>query len=146
VSLLTQAAIRLDCNAADRLDAVRQCGAVLLEAGYIDAPYIDAMVERENTLSTYLGEGFSMPHGTNDSRRHVRRAGLAVLRFPAGVDWGGERVSVAVAVASASDEHIAILGRLATVLSDPESAARLREASDPEVVLDLLSFEGAPST
>jgi mannitol/fructose-specific phosphotransferase system IIA component len=145
MSLLSEGAIQLDCSAADRLDAVRRSGAALVGAGLVDAAYVDAMVEREQTLSTYLGEGFAMPHGTNDSRRHVRRAGLAVLRFPDGVDWDGPRVSVAVAVASASDEHVAILAALAGVLADPERAERLRTATDPRVVLDLLSLEAAPS-
>jgi PTS system mannitol-specific IIA component len=141
MSLLRPDSIRLDCRAADRFDVVRQCGAVLLEGGYVDAPYVDAMVEREQTLSTYLGEGFAIPHGTNASREHVRDAGLAVLRFPGGVDWEGEDMRVAVAVASASDEHVAVLRELATVLADPERAARLREATDPAVVLELLSVE-----
>jgi mannitol PTS system EIIA component len=141
MTLLVEEAIRLDCRAADRLDAVRQCGAALLEAGSVEPPYVDAMLEREHTLSTYLGEGFAMPHGTNESRRHVRRAGLAVLRFPDGVDWDGEDVRVAVAVASASDEHVTILSRLASVLSDPDRAAQLRGADDPGVVLELLSLE-----
>jgi mannitol PTS system EIIA component len=141
MSLLRPESIRLDCSATDRFGVVRQCGAVLLEGGYVDAPYVDAMVEREQTLSTYLGEGFAIPHGTNASREHVREAGIAVLRFPAGVDWEGEDMRVAVAVASASDEHVAVLRELATVLADPESAARLRDATDPAVILELLSVE-----
>jgi mannitol/fructose-specific phosphotransferase system IIA component len=145
MTLLAQEAIRLDCQAGDRADAVRQCGAALIAAELVDAPYVDAMLEREATLSTYLGEGFALPHGTNESRAHVRRAGIAVLRFPDGVDWDGARVDVAVAVASASDEHVTILGQLAGVLADPDSAARLRAATDPADVLELLSLEGAPA-
>jgi PTS system mannitol-specific IIA component len=57
------------------------------------------------------------------------------------VDWEGEDMRVAVAVASASDEHVAVLRELATVLADPERAARLREATDPAVVLELLSVQ-----
>jgi mannitol PTS system EIIA component len=141
MSLLRPESIRLDCRAADRFDAVRQCGAILVEGGYVDDAYVDAMVERERTLSTYLGEGFAIPHGTNASREHVRHAGLAVLRFPGGVDWEGEDMRVAVAVASASDEHVTVLRELATFLADPERAARLRDATDPAVVLELLSVQ-----
>jgi mannitol PTS system EIIA component len=141
MTLLRPEAIRLDCRAADRFDAVRQCGGVLVEAGHVADAYVDAMVEREHTLSTYLGEGFAIPHGTDASREHVRHAGLAVLRFPAGVDWDGYEVRVAVGVASASDEHVAVLRELATVLADPERAARLRDATDSAVVLELLSVK-----
>ena len=61
MTLLTRESIRLDCRAADRFDAVRQCGGALVEAGYVDRPYVDAMLERETTLSTHLGEGFVSP-------------------------------------------------------------------------------------
>jgi mannitol PTS system EIIA component len=145
MTLLTPDRILLDCRAADRYDAVRQAGAVLVAAGLVSEPYAEAMLAREESLSTYLGEGFAMPHGTDASRAYVRRAGLAVLRFPDGVDWDGQEVRVAIAVASATDEHVEVLGRLATVLSDPDRAAHLRDATDPEVVLDLLSLQGAAS-
>jgi mannitol/fructose-specific phosphotransferase system IIA component len=146
MSLLALDSVRLDCRATDRMDAVRQSGAALVDAGLVDPAYVDAMLEREKTLSTHLGEGFAMPHGTNDSRRHVRSAGIAVLQFPAGVDWDGDRVVVAVAVASATDEHVAILEALANVLADPERAGELRQATDPQAVLDLLSLEGVSAS
>jgi mannitol/fructose-specific phosphotransferase system IIA component len=141
MALLTAERILLDCTAADRFDAVGQAGAVLVDAGLVAPEYVDAMLERERTLSTLLGEGFSMPHGTDASRAHVKQAGLAVLRFPDGVDWDGSDVRVAIAVASATDEHVALLGALAGVLGDPERAERLRKATDPQVVLDLLTLE-----
>jgi mannitol/fructose-specific phosphotransferase system IIA component len=143
VALLASDRVLLGCTAADRFDAVAQSGSALVRAGLVDPEYAEAMLERERTLSTYLGEGFSMPHGTDASRRHVRHAGLAVVQFPDGVDWEGQDVRMAIAVASATDEHVAVLQALATVLSDPERAAKLREATDPKTVLDLLSLEGA---
>jgi mannitol/fructose-specific phosphotransferase system IIA component len=68
----------------------------------------------------------------------VRHPAIAVLQFPDGVDWGGEPVQIAIAVASASDEHVRILAQVAEVITDPESAERLRTAVDPRAVLDLL--------
>jgi mannitol/fructose-specific phosphotransferase system IIA component len=138
-SLLEPAGVRLGLSATDRFDAVAQAGRALLELGAIDEPYMDAMQEREHTLSTFLGEGFALPHGTDASRAHVRRPAIAVLQFPDGVDWDGERVQVAIAVASASDEHIRVLAEVATVITDPDQAERLRGATDPAVVLDLLA-------
>ena len=140
MALLTADRILLDRTAADRFDAVGQAGAVLVEAGLVAPPYVDAMLERERTISTFLGEGFALPHGTDASREHVKQAGLAVLRFPDGVDWDGFDVRVAIAVASATDEHVTILGELAGVLTDPDRATRLRDATDPAVVLDLLAL------
>ena len=137
-SLLEPTAVHLGLRAADRFDAVTQAGRALLEIGAVDEPYLDAMLERERGLSTYLGEGFALPHGTDASRVHVRRPAIAVLQFPDGVEWDGEQVQVAIAVASASDEHVRVLAALATVITDPDRAQQLRTATDPEVVLELL--------
>jgi mannitol/fructose-specific phosphotransferase system IIA component len=139
LALLDLEAVRLGLRASNRFDAIAQAGQALVEIGAVDAPYVDAMAERERSLSTYLGEGFALPHGTDASRMHVRRPAIAVLQFPRGVDWGGQPVQVAVAVASASDEHVQILAQVASVISDPTSAARLREATDPAEVLELLA-------
>ena len=137
-ALLETDAIRLGLRAADRIDAVEQAGAVLLDIGAVERPYVAAMVERELSLSTFLGEGFALPHGTDASRTHVRRPAIAVLQFPDGVDWEGQRVQVAIAVASATDEHVRILAEVAGVISDPELAERLRSATAPGEVLELL--------
>lgn len=139
--LLEHNAIRLGLRATDRWDAVAQAGQVLLEIGAVEEPYLEAMVEREQSLSTYLGEEFALPHGTDASREHVRRPAIAVLQFPDGVDWGGQPVRVAIAVASATDEHVRILAEVAAVISDPDRAERLRAATDPRDVLALLSQE-----
>jgi mannitol/fructose-specific phosphotransferase system IIA component len=140
-ALLDARAIRLGLRAADRWDAVAQAGEVLMEIGAVRQPYIEAMAERERTLSTFLGEGFSLPHGTDASRGHVVRPAIAVLQFPDGVDWDGPRVQVAIAVASASDEHVRILTEVARVISDPDQAQRLRTSTDADEVLALLGPE-----
>jgi mannitol/fructose-specific phosphotransferase system IIA component len=138
-ALLDARAIRLGLRAADRWEAVAQAGEVLLEIGAVQRPYVEAMAQRERSLSTFLGEGFALPHGTDASREHVVRPAIAVLQFPDGVDWDGPQVQVAIAVASASDEHIRILAQVAGVISDPGQAEQLRGASDPAAVLALLA-------
>ncbi len=132
-------AVRLGLSATDKLDALRQCGAVLVEIGAADQEYAAAILEREESVSTYMGEGVAIPHGTDASRQHIRRAALAVLQFPDGVDWNGNQVQLCIAIASRSDEHIAILQSLALVLTDKQKAARLRETEDVNEVLELLA-------
>lgn len=137
--MLGAEAVRLGLEAADKEDALRQCGAVLVEIGAAGPAYAEAILEREQSVSTYMGEGFAIPHGTDASREHINRAALAFLQFPAGVDWGGQDCRVCIAIASRSDEHIGILQSLALVLSDPDAAKRLRETTDVTEVLELLA-------
>lgn len=141
-NVLSRDSIRLGLNAADKEEAIRQCGAALLEVGAIQAPYADAMFDREKEVSTYLGEGFAIPHGTNESRQWINRAALGFLQFPDGVDWNGETVHVCIPIASNSDEHVGILGALAEVLMDSDAAEKLRTTTSVDEVLALLSDIG----
>ena len=143
--ILSRDAVRLGLRAADRSDAVRQSGQVLVDIGAVEPPYIDAMLEREENVSTSLGEGFAIPHGTDESRRWIRETRLAFLQFPDGVDWGDDNVVVCVAIAAQGDEHVGLLARLAEVLVVPEQAARLRSAGGIDEVLSILGsgFEEA---
>jgi mannitol/fructose-specific phosphotransferase system IIA component len=137
--VLTSDAVRLGLTATDKHDALRQCGAVLVELGAASEEYAAAILEREESVSTYMGEGVAIPHGTDASRAYIARAALAVLQFPDGVDWDGNQVQLCIPIASRTDEHIGILQSLATVLIDPGKAARLRETDDVSEVLALLT-------
>jgi PTS system mannitol-specific IIA component len=139
VGLLEERAIRLAESATDRDDAIRQCGNTLVAVGAVDPAYVEAMLERERSISTYVGEGVAIPHATLAGKSAVRRDALAVLRFPEGVDWGGEHVVVCVAIAAIGDGHVEILAELAQILMDPGRAQELRDASRPDDVLRLLS-------
>jgi len=131
--------VRLGLAAADKWDAVRQSGALLVELGAAEPGYADAMIEREKSISTYVGEGVAIPHGTDESRSLVTRTTLGVLQFPGGVDWDGNEVKVAVAIASSGTEHVAVLSALAQILMEPEQAEGLREAAEVDDVLALLA-------
>jgi PTS system mannitol-specific IIA component len=141
-SLLTESAIRLAEHAADRDEAIRRCGQTLVDVGAVDPAYVEAMLEREQSISTYVGEGVAIPHATLAGKSAVKRDALAVLGFPAGVDWGGETVVICVAIAAVGDGHVEILSELAQILLDPRRARDLREAARPEDVLRLLEPVG----
>ncbi|MGC4803517.1 PTS sugar transporter subunit IIA [Micromonospora sp. DT233] len=139
--LLAPNAIRLAERAGSREEAIRRCGAVLVEIGAVAPTYVDAMLAREQSVSTYIGEGVAIPHGTLNSKESVRRDALAVLRFPDGVDWDGVDVRVCVAIAAAGDGHVEILSKLASVLMDPAQAERLRNSTDVDEVITILEEE-----
>ena len=137
-ALLAESSIRLEQSATNQEDAIRQTGAALLEAGAIEASYIDAMLERERSVSTFVGEGVAIPHGTLAGKDSVQNDALVVLRFPDGVDWDGNDVRVCVGIAARGNGHIALLSQLATVLLDPDKAAALRSATTSSEVYELL--------
>lgn len=137
--VLSADAVHLEVTANSRKDAVRICGHYLLEAGAIEPAYIDAMWERELLMSSYVGEGVAIPHGTDASRTYVRHAQLVVVRFATPIDWDGEAVGLAVGIASAGHEHVEVLGALAEALLDGEVRARLFNSKQPREIADLLT-------
>ena len=140
VGVLAPEAVRLGLRAGDKLDALRQSGAVLADIGAVEPGYIDAMLAREEMVSTFMGEGVAIPHGTNEAKAFVHRTALGFLQFPEGVDWGdGAVVTVCIPIAAAGGEHLALLSALATVLVDPDKAAALRSAASADDVLAILA-------
>ena len=129
--VLTIEAVRVAAHAADQRDAIEQVGAILVAQGLVTEGYIAAMHEREAIVSTYLGNGIALPHGTSEAQDTILRTGLAVVQFPDGVPWGEEPARIVIGLAATSDEHIAVLSRLATILGDAEVCERLARSTDP---------------
>lgn len=141
--LLEARGVRLGERAAGRFEAVSRCGEVLVDLGAVGPGYVDAMIEREQDISTYVGAGVAIPHATAAGKAHVRRDALAVLRFAEPVDWDGAEVTMCVAIAALGDGHLDLLADLAEVLMDEERAALLRSAAEPADVLRLLGGAAA---
>ncbi|MFC4116196.1 PTS sugar transporter subunit IIA [Nonomuraea zeae] len=133
--LLDPRAVLLNESAPDREAAIRRCGRALVEVGAVAEPYIEAMLERERTISTYVGEGVAIPHGTNTSKDDIKRDAICVVRFPDGVDWDGEPVTLCVGIAARGEGHVPLLAALADILLDPDRARTLREATEVSQVL-----------
>lgn len=126
-------------------DAVRQVGAVLVASGAVTEGYVDAMVERERSVSTFVGEGVAIPHGTLAGRDLVTRDALCVLQYPAGVDWHGDEVVLCIGIAARGEGHVPILARLAELLMEPDRADALRTATTADQVVALLTPEESPA-
>ena len=140
--LLDRTAVRLEATAADRDDAIRQCGDALVRAGAVEPAYVDTMLERERSISTYVGEGVAIPHGTLAGKEIVHHDAVSFVRFPGGVGWGGERVFLCIGIAARGDGHVRLLSELAQILLDPDRARALRETDDIDEVVRLLQPAG----
>lgn len=142
MSILAVDRIRLHAQAADKTDAIRQAGELLVVSGCVAPAYVDGMLGREAIMSTYLGNGIAIPHGQNDNREDVRQTGISVLQVPAGIDWDeDEPVYLVIGIAATSDEHIGVLANLAEVIEDEEIVAELVATSNPALFLDHLGRE-----
>lgn len=140
--------VQLGAVVADRDSAIRAAGALLVQAGFCDPAYADSLLRREQVATTWMGQGLAVPHGMVEDKGLVRRTGLAVLQVPAGVAWDepGHTVRLVVAVAAASDQHIAVLRRLTRLMADgPRLQALMATADADEIVAALTRDAAAPA-
>ena len=144
-SILRPSAIVVGATAGSKAEAIDRVGGLLMAEGLVTDAYVKAMHEREAIISTYLGNGIALPHGTGENQETILQSGLAVAQFPAGVPWGDDRARLVIGLAARSEEHIPILSRLAGVLEDAQLCERLAETSDPlEIHNALTSDSPAP--
>jgi PTS system mannitol-specific IIC component len=135
--ILVADSVVLSGTATTRDAAIDEAGRLLLERGAVDAGYLDAMHEREESVSTYMGSYLAIPHGTNAAKDHIMKSAVSVIRYPNGIDWNGKEVKFVVGVAGINNEHLQILSSIAKVFTNKAQVAQLEAATTVDEVLDL---------
>ncbi|MHA7223221.1 PTS mannitol transporter subunit IICBA [Arthrobacter sp. RHLT1-20] len=135
--ILVAESVILNGTATTRDAAIDEAGRLLLNRGAVDSGYLDAMHEREESVSTYMGSFLAIPHGTNAAKDHIMRSAVSVIRYPDGIDWNGKEVKFVVGVAGINNEHLHILSSIAKVFTNKAQVAQLEAATTVEEVLNL---------
>ncbi|MFP7833302.1 PTS sugar transporter subunit IIA [Marisediminicola sp. LYQ134] len=130
VDLLGADSVVLHSSARDVESAIREVGGLLVKAGAVEESYLDAMLAREESVSTFVGDGIAFPHATLASRGDVSHDALALVTFAEPLDWNGESVTIAIGIAARGRGHVGLVSRLASVLLVPGRADELRAAPD----------------
>jgi mannitol PTS system EIIA component len=133
--------IRLDGSARTRDDAIREVGALLVDAGAVTQAYADAMFDREASVSTYMGNFLAIPHGTNEAKDGIVTSALAFIRYAEPIDWGGNPVRFVVGIAGKGDDHLGILSGIAIAFSDEATVEKMTAASTPQQIVDLIDLD-----
>ncbi|RUQ98905.1 PTS sugar transporter subunit IIA [Labedella endophytica] len=136
--ILSRANVVAEGSATTKDEAIREAGALLVSSGAVDGSYVDAMLERETSVSTYMGNLLAIPHGTNESKDAIKTSALSLVRYDHSIDWDGEEVRFAVGIAGVGDEHLGILSKIAVVFSDEDEVAKLVNAKDADELYALL--------
>ena len=135
--LLLRENIRVNCKADTQEQVIRQVGKMLVDSGYVKQSYVDRMVEREKTFSTFMGNGLALPHGVEAAKKEIKSSGIAVMTFPEGTDWDGNKVNVVIGIAGVGEEHLDILSVIADKMMD-ETAAEKLATGDVDTVYEIL--------
>ncbi|MEL2240421.1 PRD domain-containing protein [Leclercia adecarboxylata] len=77
------------------------CGQ-LQEEGFVDAEFLDSVVEREAIVSTLLGDGIALPHSLG---LLAQKTVVYTVLAPQGIQWGDETAHVIFLLAISKSEY-----------------------------------------
>jgi len=120
-------------------EAIRAAGELLVAEGCVEAPYVDAMLEREKVFTTYMGMGIAIPHGTSEAKAQVKKTGITLVQYPEGVDFGDEKANLVFGIAGIGDEHLDMIQKIVQALENPEELEKMKATDDVEWILEKLS-------
>lgn len=137
--VLTIGQINAAGSATTKDEAIREAADVLIAAGAVTEAYFDAMLAREATVSTYMGNLLAIPHGTNDAKDEIKASALSFTRYANPIDWDGNEVRFVVGIAGLNNEHLEILSKIAIIFSEEDDVQKLLDAPDQAALFALLS-------
>ena len=133
--------IKLGLKNIEKEEAIKMAGQLLVDSGYVDPEYVEAMLLREEQLSTYIGKGVAIPHGVGKAKDNIKKSGMVVLQFPEGVSFGEEKVCLLIGIAAVGNEHLNILSNIATALEDDDHIEGLNSTKNVDEIYNAFTLE-----
>jgi mannitol/fructose-specific phosphotransferase system IIA component (Ntr-type) len=139
--VLTKATIRLDVEATDWQDAIRQVGALLVADDAVQEAYVNAMIRAVEAKGPYIvvAPGIALPHASPD---YAKRIALGVIRLKTPVVFHQpeyDPVDLLFCLASADFlSHVSTLVSLTLFIENKAAVEVLRMATDVETALGIL--------
>lgn len=140
IPLFDEQNIVLRASFADKREAISACADLLIGRGYADESYRQDMFDRDQDVSVYIGNGVALPHGLASSKQSIRTSGICFVQVPEGVDFDGKTAYLLVGVAGKGEEHVELLGKIATILCDEGNISALKKAASKKEVLKILDL------
>ena len=141
--ILTQRRIKVPLEATTKRDAIAELVDVLVASGDISdrEKALAAVLEREHTRTTGIGNGLAIPHGKVTA---VNDLVMAVGRTAAPIDFesiDGKPVTLILMIISPVDRtgpHIQALARVSRMLSIDSFRNKLNHAKDAQEMWQLI--------
>jgi PTS system mannitol-specific IIC component len=136
---MTPDCIMLNQTPVSKEEAIKAAGQLLVKTGAVEPSYIDAMLEREKLVSTYMGMGIAIPHGTTQAKGTVKKSQIVMIQYPDGVDFGDEKAQLVFGIAGIGDEHLDLLAKIADCLDDLNVLEKMKTTEDKDWIIKTLS-------
>ena len=130
--------VKLNQQPVSKEEAIRAAGELLVKQGCVGEAYVDAMIEREKLVSTYMGMGLAIPHGTSEAKGSVKKTGIVLVQYPEGIDFGEEKAQLVFGIAGIGDEHLDLLAKICEALEDEDVLEKMKTTDDVAWILEQL--------
>ncbi|MDO4175618.1 MAG: PTS mannitol transporter subunit IICBA [Eubacteriales bacterium] len=138
-TVMLREGVKLGQPSVTKEEAIQAAGELLKSIGCVEDGYIAAMQEREKLVSTYMGLGVAIPHGTTQAKGEVKKSGIVMIQYPEGVDFGAEKAQLVFGIAGVGDEHLDLLANISNALEDEELLEELKKTNDVDLILKTFS-------
>ncbi len=139
--ILTKENIVLDQNFQNKEEAIAKVQELMEKSGFVGKGYQDGMLQREKEAPTHFGIGLAIPHGTNQTKKEIKKSGLVVITSKKGVNWDGELVKLIIGIAGKGDDHLQILANVANNVNTEEIVNELVENGNKDQIYEILTRE-----
>lgn len=89
---ITQDNLHLSCRAKNKAEVLAMIGADFKARGYVSEDCVAFLAERERQVSTFLGNGITLPHLPKSATNIIVKTGVEIYQFPDGVIWDRNNV------------------------------------------------------
>ena len=143
--ILSEYEIKIDLEAEDKMESIEELIDLLISEHEISMrdrdEIIDAVITRERSISTGVGEGVAIPHGSIECVDEI--VGCIGIS-PHGIDFDsfdGDPVYIVLLLLvpkTSFGKHIKTLAHIARTLSKPGVRDSIRSAESPGQVFELI--------
>lgn len=140
-SILRKEGLLLNLPSVSKQEALRAVSKQLTDLGYVSENYEKFIFEREQESTTYIGNFVAIPHGTSEGKKEVKKAGITILQYPEGIDFGnGNTAYFLIGIAGKNNEHMDIISHISDIIEDEDEVLALKNEKDFEKLYEKFSF------
>ena len=142
-NVLTPDVVRLELPGETKQQIIESLLDILMETGKVEnrQTALDALLEREEKMSTGIENGIAIPHGKTEA---VKELAACIGLKKEGVDFDsldGKPSTIFIMTLSPKDKsgpHIQFLAEVSSLLKDEEGRNEILAAKTPKEVLDVI--------
>lgn len=130
--------IKLDGASKNRQGAIKEAGDILIKNGYVSPEYTYKMYQREELVSSYIGNSIAMPHGVG-ATEYIKKSGVAFVRYKEPIRWGREHIQFVMAIAAKNDDTLYMANKISKISDISDIEYKLNKINTNKELIDLIN-------